>query len=251
MKRPNLKPSTPEDIDRIYAYYEQYRPPRLVSQFAWRAFDLCYRPHSSFMSDEAEEQFRKIKADGTPHIITSNHLTGIHDQFVHGAVLRQIMPERAGRVRILTKDPVMRALTHFGKAGEALGGVPAYRTKDNHGHGELVQAATQGLTRCCGNLLSIEHDDLFLYPQGTHRSESFVIKPGIAHIALNVAERGEPLAITTTGMSYGPEERRSPRHANVIFGDTFYVEPGMTVNDVVALVRNGQQAATLFAHDSY
>ncbi|HUO61835.1 MAG TPA: 1-acyl-sn-glycerol-3-phosphate acyltransferase [Candidatus Bathyarchaeia archaeon] len=250
MKRPKVEL---ENYKQVYAYYQDYGPPRLASRLAWRAFNGIYQPRITFV-DGARETFSWAQAEGIPQIIAFNHLTDVHDQFVAGATLQQIMPDGAGRTRILTKDLLLRQVPRgLGLVGDALCGIPVFRKKDHGVQSGIVDSSTEALYNCSVAILE-SGQNLVGFPEGTHNKNNprFLgkVRPGMAEIACRAVRQCVPVTVTAIGMSYGqPGEKQHARHATVIVGETFDVIESDTVEKITEDIREGLQNAVAVAFE--
>jgi len=245
--RPKISLENKQHVQELYQHYEEYQQPRLTSQLAWRAFDGLCRPWVGYV-DGAEEEINNLRLRKIPQIYAFNHPTDVYDQFVVAATLLKVDPSAAGRTRVLTKDPVIKML---GPVADILGGVPAFRKSDN-GDGELVDFATATMLNTTANII-LDNQNLVIFPEGTHtKGDPSVIgkvRTGIGEIATRVTAKGGAVAITPIGMSYGRIGTwPNPRHANVVVGHSFVVDPDATVHSITQDTANRLQKVVTTAH---
>lgn len=252
MKRPPIELNSEQQVRQLYNHYLQSAPSRIGSQLAWRAFDGLYRPWVEF-SVGAEEELDTLRQQNVAQIFAFNHLTNVHDQFVSGAALLKIDPELAGWTRVLTKDPVIRGLNKLGGTADKLGGIPVFRKKDND-DSNLLSVANEALFDTVAWMLR-DKENLAIYPEGTHNkndpSKLGTVRTGIGEIATRTVALDAAVAITPIGMAYGTGALTNPRHATVVVGNPFLVQPHDTVETVTESTRQNLQKVVTVAHNKH
>jgi hypothetical protein len=253
MKRPRIELRSEEQVAQLYNHYLQDAPSRVISNLAWRAFDGIYRPWIEYC-EGAEEELHNLRDNNVSQIFAFNHLTNIHDQFNSAAILMRHDPETAGWTRVLTKDPVIRSLNKIGGIADKLGGIPAFRKKDN-GNGALVDFANEKMFDTVAWMLR-DKENLAIYPEGTHNkndpSRLGTVRSGIGEIATRTVALGAPVAITPIGMAYGRIGKwHNPLHATAIIGNPFVISPEDTVESVTESTKNRLQHVVTIAHNKH
>ena len=254
MKR-NIALENENQVRELYQHYYTYIPPRIVAHLIWRASDGIYRPWVEF-SEGAEEELHNLqdREFPVPRIYAFNHPTNIHDQFVSAAALLHIDQTASGNTRVLAKDPVIRGLNKFFGLGDKLGGIPAFRWKDNDGS-NLITLANEKMFDT-GSFILGDEQNLAIYPEGTHNkddpSQLGKVRTGIGEIATRVISLHSKVAIMPIGIAYGRIGKiANPRHATVIAGNPFVVHPGETVEQITEKTSDRLQKVVTIAHKKH
>lgn len=273
MKRSKI-PVELNNYQAVYDWYESYRQPRPVTQLAYRALNMYYKPDVHYV-DDAFDDFADYRRHDVPQIFVLNHLTNHSDQFVASAIAHQMTPEDVGRTRVLAKDELFRGTQrHF---VDMMGAIPTFRKKDHAAKtivGELpldteltqgyldklleeqtavIEKAADALITCTGNIVA-HGENMAVFGEGTHNKGNPLklqkLRPGFARIALHAYEKNANPVITPIGLAFGPDqESLNPRRAVAVIAPSLHIDNNSTIESLLNLTRESLQSAVTLAND--